>query len=85
MNLLTNPRSRHERCSLARCGTAPRLLLTSAYGSRVMARSSADALRRTRMFTSTNHRVITVGKMMVRTLVTVVGSPAAAWIRPARN
>jgi hypothetical protein len=55
--------------------------LTSAYGSWVMARSSAGALRRTRMFISTNHRVITVGKMMVRILVTVVGSPAA-WIRP---
>ena len=38
-----------------------------------MARSSADALRRTRMFISTNHRVITVGKMMVRTLVIVGG------------
>jgi hypothetical protein len=37
------------------------------------------------MFISTNHRVITVGKMMVRTLVTFVGWPAAAWIRPART
>ena len=34
------------------------------------------------MFISTNHRVITVGKMMARTLVTFVGWPAAAWIRP---
>jgi hypothetical protein len=37
------------------------------------------------MFISTNHRVITVGKMMARTLVTFVGWPAAAWIRPART
>jgi hypothetical protein len=36
------------------------------------------------MFISTNHRVITVEKMVVRTLVIVVGWPAAAWIRPAR-
>jgi hypothetical protein len=42
------------------------------------------------MFISTNHRVITVGKMVVRTLVIVVGwgdrggLAAAAWIRPAR-
>jgi hypothetical protein len=34
------------------------------------------------MLISTNQRVITVGKMMVRTLVIVVGWPAAAWIRP---
>ena len=32
---------------------------------------------------STSHRVITVGKMMVRTLLSVVGSPTTAWSRPA--
>jgi hypothetical protein len=30
-----------------------------------------------------NHGVMTVGKMMVRVLVTVVASAADAWIRPA--
>jgi hypothetical protein len=32
---------------------------------------------------STSHRVITVGKMMVRTLLSMMGSPTAAWSRPA--
>jgi SAM-dependent methyltransferase len=44
---------------------------------------TTEALRSRRAFMSTSHRVITVGKTMVRTLLRVVGSPTAAWSRPA--
>ena len=68
---------RHRRAGPERWAWA------AAFKLPAMAPSVEGALRNASMPIWVNHGVMTVGMMMVRVLVTVVASPADAWIRPA--